>query len=241
MVEFVTSFYVFLPLARFLYMLREIIALLRKEILLEWKQRYALNGLLLYVISMVTVVSLAFLTKTQNLLTPQVWNVMFWIMMLFVSINAVAKSFMAENEGLSYYLYGLAHPTAIILAKIIYNTFLLCLMGVIALFFSALLGKMQLGNVPFFLATIGAGSFAFASNLTLVSAIATKSENSTTLLAVLSFPLVVPILLILINLSLLAIQGKALEQHLSNLGTVLGFGGILMYLSTLLFPFIWRD
>ena len=42
---------------------KEVTALLRKELLLEWKQRYALNGLLLYVASMVFVIALSFRTE----------------------------------------------------------------------------------------------------------------------------------------------------------------------------------
>lgn len=218
-------------------MLKEILALLYKELLIEWKQKYALNGLLLYVVSMVVVISLALVGK----LNPVTWNILYWIILLFVSINAVAKSFMSERPGNLLYLYALASPMAIIIAKMLYNFLLLTFMALITLVAYAFLGGIEIANWPLMVGIVGAGSAALAANLTLVSAIAAKAENRTTLLAVLSFPLIVPILLVLIDLSQNAIQGLdiGLEQN-----TFLLLGGIVVALtgvSVVLFPFVWRD
>jgi heme exporter protein B len=72
----------------------EITFLLKKETLLELRQKYALGGILLYVASTVFVVKLSFL-KTA----PEVWNALFWIISLFASLNAVVKSFVQENSA----------------------------------------------------------------------------------------------------------------------------------------------
>jgi heme exporter protein B len=218
-------------------MFQEVLALLHKELLIEWKQKYALNGLLLYVVSMVVVISLALVDK----LNPVTWNILYWIIMLFVSINAVAKSFMSERPGNLLYLYALASPAAIIIAKMLYNFLLLTFMALVTLVAYAFLSGIAIDNWLLMVGIVCAGSAALAANLTLVSAIAAKAENRTTLLAVLSFPLIVPILLVLIDLSQNAIQGLdiGLEQN-----TFLLLGGIVIALtgvSVLLFPFVWRD
>ena len=67
---------------------KEISFLFRKEMMLEWRQKYALGGILLYVTSTVFVVFLSFVK-----VLPDVWNALFWIISLFASVNAVAKSF----------------------------------------------------------------------------------------------------------------------------------------------------
>ena len=218
-------------------MLQEILALLYKELLIEWKQKYALNGLLLYVVSMVVVISLALVDK----LNPVTWNILYWIILLFVSINAVAKSFMSERPGNLLYLYSLASPAAIIIAKMLYNFLLLTFMALITLVAYAFLSGIEIANWPLMLGVVSAGSAALAANLTLVSAIAAKAENRTTLLAVLSFPLIVPILLVLIDLSQNAVQGLDIDLEQN---TFLLLGGIVVALtgvSVLLFPFVWRD
>ena len=222
-------------------MFQEIKSLLIKELQLEWKQKYAINGLLLYVLCMVIVIALAFLKQGETILDAQTWNVMFWLIMLFASINAVAKSFMGESEGQLMYMYGLASPAAIIIAKTIYNAALLIVMGFFALLFSVLLNKMSIANISLFLFCIISGSVAFAANLTMVSAIAAKTENKSTLLAVLSFPLVVPVLLTLIRTSQQAIAGFGFADVMNRFVLVWGISGMLMAVSVVLFPFIWRD
>ncbi len=218
-------------------LLQEIGALLYKELLIEWKQKYALNGLILYVLSMVVVIALALSGK----LNPVTWNILFWIIMLFVSINAVAKSFMSERPGSLLYLYGTSGPVAIILAKIIYNTALLVLVGVVSLLSFSFLGETAIANWPLMLGILTAGSAALATNLTLVSAIASKAENRTTLLAVLSFPLIVPILLVLIDLSENAIQGLDIGLEARSFYLLGGIVLVLTAVSVILFPFVWRD
>ncbi|MEL6135698.1 MAG: ABC transporter permease, partial [Bacteroidota bacterium] len=157
--------------------LKEILILLRKELMLEWKQKYAINGLLLYVLCMVVVISLAFLNK----LNPLTWNIIFWIIMLFVAINAVAKSFMSERSGHMLYLYAVVSPTSIILAKTLYNLGLLTLVSMVALFSFSFLSQMQIAKVGSMMGITALGSAALSANLTLVSAIASKAANRGTL------------------------------------------------------------
>ncbi|MEL6696219.1 MAG: heme exporter protein CcmB [Bacteroidota bacterium] len=217
--------------------LKEILILLRKELMLEWKQKYAINGLLLYVLCMVVVISLAFLNK----LNPLTWNIIFWIIMLFVAINAVAKSFMSERSGHMLYLYSVVSPTSIILAKTIYNLGLLGLVSIVALFSFAFLNQIQLANVGAMVGITLLGSAALSSNLTLVSAIASKAANRGTLLAVLSFPLLVPVLLVLISLSRYAIEGFEGLLTQDRFLLVGGMAAVLTVVSVILFPFVWRD
>src|ERR1700761_4867275 len=110
--------------------------LLKKEILLEWRSKYAFNGVLLYVVSTVFVCYMAFnlnpgFTETKSY--PLVWNILFWIIILFASVNAIAKSFLQESKGRLLYYYGIASPHAIILSKIIYNIALMSLLSILAL------------------------------------------------------------------------------------------------------------
>jgi heme exporter protein B len=221
--------------------LREVLSLLYKELLVEWKQKYAFNGLLLYVLSMVVVISLAFVQK----LNPLTWNILYWLIILFTAINAVAKSFQAEQKGQLLYLYGVAQPAAIILAKMIYNCLLLIVVAGLSLLAFAFLSGIAIADPGLLAGIVLLGSSGLAANLTLVSAIAARAENTGTLLAVLAFPLIVPLLLTLIRLSRYAIEGvnsgfdaaNATEEFWLMGGMILA----LAVMSVVLFPFIWRD
>lgn len=216
--------------------IRALFVLIKKEFTLEFRQRYALSGILLYVLSTVFIVySAAF--KVQ----PQVWNILFWVIMLFASVNAVAKSFVQESGNRQLYYYQIAEPAALILAKIIYNFCLLMVLGMLAFGAFGLVAGNPVKNTPLFLGTILLGSLGFSITFTFISAIAAKANQAATLMAILSFPVILPILLNLVKLSAVAlrlIQDTAWRQ---DVYTLIAIDAILVVLSFILFPFLWKD
>ncbi len=71
-----------------------IITLFKKDLLLEVRQQYSFYGILLYIGATVFVLFLAINEPESN-----VWNGLFWVIQLFICINAVAKSFLQESKG----------------------------------------------------------------------------------------------------------------------------------------------
>ena len=218
-------------------MVAEIKALIHKEVLLEWRQKFAFNGVLLYIISTVFVGYLAF----EGIIETRSWNALFWIILLFASINAILKSFLMEREGRMLYYYTLSSPQGVINAKIIYNAVLMSVLSMAGyLVFSAFMGDVVENKALFFL-NMFFGIIGFSAVLSMVSAIASKAMNNFTLMAVLSFPLVLPLLLVLIRVSGAAMQGAGITDHLSDLFIILLLTGITLVLSNLLFPYIWKE
>jgi heme exporter protein B len=217
-------------------LLKQIKYLILKEAQLEMRNKYALGGILLYVVSTVFVSYLSF----KKIINPATWNALFWIILLFASINAVAKSFINETRGRLLYTYTLASPQAVITAKIIYNSFLLCVLSLLCL----LVYMLFIGNIvqdfSLFLITLLLGSFGFSSLLTMVSAIASKTNNNFTLMAILSFPIIMPLLMVLIKLSKNAIDGLEVWD-INSLLILLFLNVIIIASSYLLFPYLWRD
>jgi heme exporter protein B len=70
--------------------LKNIATLLKKDLLLEWRQQYTFFGILIYLASTTFVIYL-----TMGLPEDKVWNGLYWITLLFICINAVARSFKA--------------------------------------------------------------------------------------------------------------------------------------------------
>src|SRR5215212_3200360 len=174
----------------------EIKHLIAKDMRQEWRQRYALNGILLYVIAAVFVVYQAM--KIQDKPT---WNAIFWIILLFTSVSSAAKSFIQENRGRWLYYYQLASPQAVIVSKTIYNSLVMIIMSILCLlFYSLLIGNMA-DNVPMFLLVALLGNLGFSAVLSMTSAIASKAGNSNLLMPVLSIPSMIPLLLVTIKAS----------------------------------------
>ncbi|GAA4319005.1 hypothetical protein GCM10023149_17440 [Mucilaginibacter gynuensis] len=223
---------------------KQTVNLLKKEILLEWRSKYAFNGVLLYVVSTVFVCYISFSLSAgfkNTTAYPIVWNVLFWIIMLFASVNAIAKSFMQESRGRLLYYYSIASPQAIILSKTIYNTLLMSLLSILALIVYSLFFENTLGDPVFYFLSVIIGSISFSTVFTMISAIASKAGNNGTLMAILSFPVIIPVILILIRLSKNAMDGLDRSLNYGHLGVLFAINAIVIATSLLLFPYLWRD
>lgn len=218
---------------------KEITLLLRKEVVLEWRQRYALNGILLYVVSAVFVCYLSF-NLQRGLLNVVTWNALFWIIMLFAAVNAVAKSFIQERAGRAIYYYTVASPQGIILAKIMYNTLLLLLLAVICLLVYVLVMGNPIQDEGLFAVNLLLGASGFSVTLTMVSSIAAKANNHSSLMAILGFPVIIPMLLMVIKVSKNALDGLDPRVSYDEITILVAINVIVMALSYILFPYLWR-
>ncbi|MCD0488496.1 heme exporter protein CcmB [Pedobacter sp. MC2016-14] len=214
----------------------EVKHLIKKEILLEWRSKYALNGVLLYVVSTVFVCFLSFVS-----LKGVTWNALFWIIMLFASINTVSKSFLQESKGRQLYVYTIASPLALIISKTIYNMFLMLLVTVVALAFYTLVFGYTPEDLGLYLIATLLGSMSFSTIFTMISAIASKAGNGGMLMAILSFPVIIPVITVLIKLTKNACDGLDRSVSLDEIFTLLIINVLVMAFSILLFPYLWRD
>jgi len=213
-----------------------VFTLFKKDLTLEWRNKYAISGILLYMLSIVFIIFFTF----EELRGP-VWVVLFWIIILFTAVNAVAKSFMQESAGRLLYYYTLAAPQAIITSKIMYNICVMIFLTAIALlFYTVVAGFPVIDNRSFLLAVIS-GAIAFASTFSMISAIASKASNSGTLMAILSFPILIPVIKILVRISLNAIQENNFAINAQDILYLLALNVFIIVLALVLFPYLWRD
>jgi heme exporter protein B len=221
-------------------LLTEIKILFHKEWLLETKRKYAINGILLYLVGAVFICYMSFNVRKGNI-TPITWNALFWIILLFNAVNAMAKSFLQENKGRYFYLATLVSPQAIILSKILYNSLLMLALSFLNFLFYSLVMGNPVSDIGLFLLNLVLGSIGFSGAFTLVSAIASQANNSGTLMAILGFPIILPLLLILIKVSKNAMDGLDISVSTDELGTLMAIDAIVITVSWLLFPFVWKN
>lgn len=214
-----------------------VFSIMMKELLLEYRMKYAFNGVLLFLVSTIFVGYLSF----SGIIDNPGWNALFWIIMLFTSVNVSLKSFVQERGGLLLYYYILFRPQWVIQAKIFYNALLLVVLSVIGLAIYALFFGNPLKNPTLFVLNMVLGVVGLAAILSMMSAIASKAQNNFTLMSILSFPLVLPLLLVTIRTSLSALEGGSFADHWQNLTISVLLSSITFVLSNLLFPYIWRE
>jgi heme exporter protein B len=219
-------------------MIKQIAVLLKKDILLELRQKHTFYGILLYIASTIFVLFLS-LPESPN---AEVWNSLFWVIQLFVCVNAVAKSFLQESKGRMLYFYSITSPTTFIISKLIFNLLLMLLMSLISLILFFVFLNNPVSNVFRFTGIVILGGTSISLVFTLMSAIAAKAQQNAALIAILGFPVILPLLLLLMRLSKSAFSevfrpGAVLELT----GLILGLDVLIIVLAAILFPYLWKD
>lgn len=210
--------------------------LVKKDFYAEWRNEHAISSVLLYVFATVYITYTAFIN-----IPAQTWNVLFWIVYLFVSVNALIRSFDQENSTKALYFYQLAGPTSIFAAKFIFNTVLLWILGLLTLILFSFIAGSPVRDYPLFLLSIFLAGIGFATIFTFISAIGAKTGNSHLLTAILGFPCVVPVLLELLKLSANSIGLLNDTDFGTDILILSAVNAILLSMSFILFPYIWRD
>ncbi len=94
-------------------------AVLKKELLSEFRTRYAISAILLFVLTTITMVVFA---TSGDVLSPEVAAGVLWIVMFFGAMTGLSKSFVSEEErGTSLYLKLVADSGAIYFGKLVFN------------------------------------------------------------------------------------------------------------------------
>lgn len=217
---------------------QQTLALLKKDILLEFRQKHTFYGILLYIAATIFVIYLS-LPESPD---AQVWNSLFWVIQLFVCVNAVAKSFLQESKGRMLYFYSIANPAQFIFGKLIFNVLLMLLMSLISLSLFFVFLDNPVSNVLQFTGIVILGGMGISLVFTLMSAIAAKAQQNAALIAILGFPVILPQLLLLMRLSKVAF-GEVFRQGavLQLVGLTFLMDLLVIVLAVILFPFLWKD
>lgn len=214
--------------------MRALWLLVHLEWTLERRNRTAFYSLVFYAALLAFTIGLSF----HGPLATLPWAVLYLLAQSFTAITAAGKSFLAEPEGIGMYRYQLALPQHHILAKLVYNTLLLLALHLLltALFLALV---PHPGGVPAGIWLVGVlCALAFAGALTLNAALASTGSQKSMLMAILSFPVQLPVLLTGIAATLKVLDGLDPQRELLTLAAMAtGFGII----SWLLYPLIAND
>jgi len=215
--------------------MRHILTLFSKDVLLEVRQQYTFYGILLYIASTIFVLYLA-----MGQPEAEVWNGLFWMIQLFVCVNAVAKSFLQESRGRMLYFYSIAGAKDFILAKLLFNSVLMVVMSIVSLILFLLLGN----PLTYFLRFCGLaclGGWSLSLVFTFLAAIAARAQHNAAMMAILGFPLIIPQILLLMRISNTAFSDVYQSGLWQMVLVLVGLDILVITLSIILFPFLWKD
>ncbi len=219
-------------------MIKRITVLLKKDILLELRQQHTFYSIILYIASTIFVLYLSMPESPE----ANVWNSLFWVIQLFVCVNTVAKSFLQESRGRMLYFYSITSPVEFIIAKLIFNIILMALMSMVSLILFFTFLDNPVADSLRFTGIVILGGTSISLMFTLMSAIAAKAQQNAALIAILGFPVILPILLLLMRLSKAAFAEIFREGAILQLAALVGLMDVLVIvLAVILFPFLWKE
>ena len=213
----------------------QIRTLIKKDFLVDWRLKHPLTGVLLYVASTIYTVYLSF----NVVITPVVWSSLFWIILLFIATTALAKTFIQEERRRLYYFF-LIKPHILILSKMIYSFVYLSVMGLFGLLiYIILVGKPEFSFL-LFIVNFFNGVLGLSAAYTMISSLAVHTDQKGNMMAILGFPVILPILLLTISNSRKIVEGAAWPE-IDNFSLILmSVNVIIVSLTLILFPYSWK-
>jgi heme exporter protein B len=202
---------------------------------LEIRQQYSFYGVILYIGATIFVLFMA-----MDAPESRVWNGLFWVIQLFICINAVAKSFLQESRGRMLYYQVITSPQNFVLSKLLFNSLLMLVMsGLSLLLFTLFLGN-PVEKFSTFIGLVFLGGWGLSLVFSFLAAIAAKAQQNAAIMAILGFPLIIPQLIMLMKISnsVFSQSGPAIGGTVLLL-IVMNF--LIIILSIILFPFLWKD
>lgn len=216
-------------------------ALVRKDIHSELRTRYALNALIMFVVTAVATILFA-LRSDQP--TSSVLSGLYWVVVFFTAMSGLSRTFVSEEErGTTMTLQLVASPSTVYFGKLIFNTALTFSMtiAVTLLYMTVFSNAFVIKTLSIFIGTVVLGSLGFASASTIIAAIVAKANTRGTLYPVLSFPILIVLLMTVMNATTKALDGEALAAALGDFQILVGYFLAMTGGSYLLFDYVWKE
>jgi heme exporter protein B len=217
----------------------EVAAVLAKEWRCELRTRYALNTLALFAFTTLVVVSVSLgplgISVAQG---TAVLPVLLWLILLFSVAAGLPRSFVQEEETQTATALRLsATPSALFCGKLLYGlTLVLALSALITPVYLAMM-NLSVASPGLLALALVAGGYGLAAGSTLVAAIIAQARGQGTLFAVLSFPVLLPLLLLAVELTRNAVLGDPAGVALSQL---ILYDASVTVAGLMLFPVVWN-
>jgi heme exporter protein B len=218
--------------------LAETAAVFAKDWRSEARTRTALNTLGLFALTTLVLVGVGLGPLGVSAAGVQVLPFLLWLVLLFATTAGLPRLFVHEEETHTATALRLAaRPSTVFWGKLAHGLSLtLALEAIVTPLFVAMV-QLPVARPGLLVATLAAGAFGLAAASTVIAAIIAQAQGRSTLFAVLSFPLLVPLLLLVVELTRNAVVGEPGGDALRQL---LLYDGTLAVAGSMLFPVIWN-
>lgn len=173
-------------------------------------------------------------------MSPLVWLSVYWLLLTFTTFNSVAKAFVTEPVGRMLFYGTMVSAEALILSKLLYHMALAVGVSLLAWLLFGLIFQVPVQDIFLFLVIQSIAVAGFAAVITMSAGIAYKAGGNFTLSAVLSFPVLLPMIIMAVKASRAALDGLDRSVSWDEVLVLLALNVITVTVSYLLFPYLWK-
>lgn len=218
---------------------RRALIIFRKDIKSEFRTRYVLNALLMFVLVTISIIRFA---VGDEKIDDEILTGLLWIAVFFSASGGLSRTFVKEEEKETTSALKLSsYPAEVIGGKLIFNLALSFALNIFILILFVGIMDYDIKNAGAFLLIMILGNFGLVSASTIISAIISKANSKGTLYPVLSFPILLPLLITVINATKLACSGVELKYLTGDMQILISYDVVVTAVSLMLFKFVWED
>lgn len=220
--------------------LRSVLAIFKKDWHSELRTRYAISALVMFVITTIAIILFSIGTESAP---ADLLSGMFWVVVFFAAMSGLSRTFVMEEErGTAMTLQLLATPSAVLFGKLLFNVVLVFGLNILTVvLYAVFINGFVIRTISIFAVTIILGSVALAASSTILAAIIAKANTKGTLYPVLSFPILLPWLMTVINATRLSSEGAFFNEALGEFQILISYIVVVVATSYLVFHFIWKE
>ncbi len=222
-------------------MARGILAVLRKDLRIEWRTKESLASFAVLGVLLVVIFSVALDPAPDD--APRVAPSVLWATFVFTGLLGIQRGFVLERENdcLGGVLASPLDPAALYLGKLAANVVLLGVMQALVVPLVAVLLHADVSGVlPALLLVLFLGNVGFAALATLFAAMTVRARAREVMLPLLLLPLLVPVLIGGVKATEAALRG-GLGAAAGPLGVLVAFDVIFLVAGILLFEQVIHD
>ena len=188
------------------------LAIWRKDLQIEFRTRYTYSALVMFAVTTLVTVSFAIGGFTADV---EITAALLWIILFFSAMAGLARTFVAEEEtGTVTALKMAAQPEPVYLGKYLFNVTILCSLALLVVPLFIMLLNISIVLPLAFCAVVLLGTLGLAGASTILAAIVSKAGAKSSLLTVLAFPVLLPLLITAISATRAALAAGWLKSGL---------------------------
>ena len=211
-----------------------------KDLVQEWRSRDVLTSMFAFAVLSLFIFNYAL--ELSPIDRAEIAPGLIWVVMVFAGTLGLNRSFAAEQDQGSFEGLMMAVPelSVIYLAKMITNLLMMFGLAILVIPIYSLLYNQSLFDLRFF-GILMLGAWGYSAAGTLISSMTVQTRMRDLLLAVLLFPLLLPVNMAVVKSGSAIIAASSVPEFQSWINLLLVYDVIMTVVSIMVFEYVIRE